>query len=182
MPEYYFYTSPEKNRVTVVGIKGQESWLYCSLSLFFLTLRSYHLKKSCLEVSSAGKYWEVKCNNLSLTTLWTQISKQNIWDNIHQIIQIGTFKCHKKQATCKISLILRGEKQVRHLSWVVKREHTHIYFREALKINMQTEDTYLSQQSLSSQDHGLKTINFNAHVRINRSEIYQKNKIDQYIL
>lgn len=69
----------------------------------------------------------------------------------------------------------RGEKQVRHPSWVVKREHTHIY-QEALKISMQTEDTYLSQQSLSSQDHGLKTINFNAHVRINRSEIHQKTK------
>ena len=75
-----------------------------------------------------------------------------------------------------------GRKQVRHPSWVVKRQHTHFYFREALKINMQTEDTYLSQQSLSSQDHGLKTINFNAHVRINKSEVYQKNKIYQYTL
>lgn len=44
---------------------------------------------------------------------------------------------------------------------VVKREHTHIYFRKALKINMQTEDTYLSRQNFSSQGHQLKTIDFN---------------------
>ena len=62
-------------------------------------------------------------------------------------------------------------------------ERAHAYLPQgSLKISMQTEDTYLSQQSLSSQDHGLKTINFNAHVRINKSEVYQKNKIYQYIL
>lgn len=44
---------------------------------------------------------------------------------------------------------------------VVKREHAHIYFRKALKINMQTEDTYLSRQNFSSQGHQLKTIDFN---------------------
>lgn len=50
---------------------------------------------------------KTKRNNFSLITLWNSDFKTNIWDNINQIIHIGTFKCYKKQDTCKISLIPR---------------------------------------------------------------------------